>query len=121
MISQTRVTSGYSSTLTKHMGEKSLARLKSHDHHCVLQQVMPVAIRHSLSRGTRLAIIRMGDLFHRICAMVINPGEMEELKTFAAKTLCLVELNFLPGFFDIMSHFVIHLVNELAICGLGHG
>lgn len=63
----------------------------------------------------------MGDLFHRICAKVINPNEMEDLKTFAAETLCLVELNFPPGFFDIMSHLVIHLVHELAVCGPVHG
>ena len=59
---------------------------------------MPVAVRHSLGRGPRLAIIRMGNLFHRICAKVINPAEMDSLKTFAAETLCLVELNFPPGF-----------------------
>ena len=120
-VSQTRVPSGYSSTLTKHVGELKLAGLKSHDHHCLLQQVLPVAIRHSLGRGPPLAIIGMVDLFHRICSKVLNPAEMQDLKTFAAEILCLFELHFPPGFFDVMSHLVIHLVQELELCGPVHG
>lgn len=121
LVSQTRVPTGYSSTLTKHVGESKLAGLKSHDHHCLLQQILPVAVRHSLGRGARVAIIRMGDLFHRICTKTVNPAEIQGLKTFAAETLCLFELSFPPGFFDVMTHLVIHLVNELAQCGPVHG
>ena len=120
LISHTRVPTGYSATLTKHIGEQKLAGLKSHDHHCLIQQVMPAAIRHSLSRGPRLAIIGLGNLFHRICSKVINPADMNDLKILAAETLCLVELNFPPGFFDIMVHLVIHLVDELSKCGPVH-
>lgn len=98
LVSETRAPTGYSATLTKHIGEQKLAGLKSHDHHCLLQQIMPVAVRNSLSHGTRLSIIRLGDLFHRICSKVINPAEMPTLQTFAAETLYLMELDFPPGF-----------------------
>ena len=37
LVSSTKVPSGYSSTLTKHIGEKQLQGLKSHDHHVLLQ------------------------------------------------------------------------------------
>ena len=35
----------------------------------------------------------------------------------AAEALCLLEKVFLPTFMDIMSHLMIHLVEELHICG----
>jgi hypothetical protein len=45
---------------------------------------------------------------------------MADLKTFAAETLCLLELCFPPRFFDVMTHLVVHLVEELDICGPVH-
>jgi hypothetical protein len=109
LISSTRVPSGYSSTLIKHAGENRLAGLKSHDHHCLIQQVLPAAIRHLLDRGVRETIIRVGHLFQRLCARVIDPAKTRDLETYAAETLCQVELNFPPGFFDTMTHLPIHL------------
>ena len=120
LITNTRVPSGYSSTLTKHIGEKRLQGLKSHDHHVLIQQLLPAVIRNCLSSGVRETIIRLGNLFHRICAKVIRRSEIEALRTCATEVLCLLELNFPPGFFDIMTHLIVHLVDELEICGPVH-
>jgi hypothetical protein len=38
----------------------------------------------------------------------------------AAEALCLLEKAFPPTFMDIMSHLMIHLVEELYICGPVH-
>ena len=119
-VSTTQVPSGFSATLTKHIGEKKLMGLKSHDHHILIQQVLPAAIRHSLTRGVRDTIIRLGNLFQRICAKVIRISEIESLRTCAAEVLCMLEVHFPPGFFDIMTHLVIHLVDEIEICGPVH-
>ena len=119
-VSSTQVPSGYSSTLTKHVGEKRLLGLKSHDHHILIQQILPAAIRNSLTRGVRETIIRLGNLFQRICAKVIRTSEIQPLRTCASEVLCLLEINFPPGFFDIMTHLVIHLVDELELCGPVH-
>jgi hypothetical protein len=51
---------------------------------------------------------------------VIDPKKVRELETSIAETLCLVELNFLPGFFDTMTHLSIHLPTQLALCGPVH-
>jgi hypothetical protein len=48
---------------------------------------------------------------------VIDPAKTRDLETYAAETLCQVELNFLPGFFDTMTHLPIHLPLQLALCG----
>ena len=119
-VSSTRVPSGFSSTLTKHIGEKRLLGLKSHDHHILLQQILPAVVRNSLTRGVRETIIRLGNLFQRICAKVIRLSEIQPLRTCAAEVLCLLEVHFPPGFFDVMTHLVIHLVDELEICGPVH-
>lgn len=119
-VSGTRVPSGFSSTLTKHIGEKRLMGLKSHDHHILIQQILPASVRNSLTRGVRETIIRLGNLFQRICAKVIRLSEIQPLRTCAAEVLCLLEVHFPPGFFNIMTHLVIHLVNELEICGPVH-
>jgi hypothetical protein len=42
------------------------------------------------------------------------------LKARAITTLCLLEKIFLPSFFDLMTHLVIHLVDEFHICGPIH-
>lgn len=49
--------------------------------------------------------------------------EMLDLKTFAVKTLYLLELCFPPDFFEVMTHLVklvVHLVEELDIFFLVH-
>jgi hypothetical protein len=123
LVSATRTPTGYSTTLQRHVGGDRMMGLKSHDHHILLQDMLPATTHHSLGLGPREAIRRMGTLFQAICAKVIpNAGsqEMRDLKTSAAETLCLFEMWFPPGFFDVMSHLVIHVVEELAICGPLH-
>ena len=47
-------------------------------------------------------------------------GERETLFLECEETLCLLEKELLPSFFDLMIHLCIHLVEELFICGLIH-
>lgn len=42
------------------------------------------------------------------------------LRIYAAETLCLLKTHFPSGFFDIMTHLIIDLVDELKICGPVH-
>lgn len=114
------VPSGYSSMLTKHIGERRLHDLKSHNHHILLYQLLPAAVRNSLSSGVRETIICLGNLFQRIYSKVICRSEIVQLKTCAIEVLCLLELNFPLGFFDIITHLIVHLVNKIEICGLVH-
>jgi hypothetical protein len=115
LISRTRVPSGYSSTLIKHAREKRLTDLKSQDHHCLIQQVLSAAVRNMLHMGIRETIIKVGHLFQRICARVIDPSKTKELECFATKTNCILELNFPPRFFDTMSHLSLYLPLQLAL------
>lgn len=120
VVATTSTPTGFASSLQKHAGKDKLAGLKSHDHHVLVQQVMPAAIRGSLARGPREAVIRMGNVFQRLCVKVVDPNEIPDLMDYTAVTLCMFEQHFPPSFFDIMTHLVIHLIEELDQCGPVH-
>jgi hypothetical protein len=45
---------------------------------------------------------------------------MPMFKEDVATTLCMLEMEMPPSFFDVMTHLVIHLVEEVDVCGLVH-
>jgi hypothetical protein len=57
-----------------------------------------------------MAIMRMCKIFRRICTKVYNPAQLQSLETDVAKSMALLEMEFLPSFFDIMTHLSYHLV-----------
>jgi hypothetical protein len=118
-VASISVPTGYSANLKKHIIKKKLGSMKSHDFHIMLQYILPVCLRHLMHPSPRQAIIMLGRLFEQLCLKVINtdPRAMHELKTFAAGTMCLLEIWFPPAFFDISVHLVIHLVDQMEICG----
>ena len=102
------------------MSKGKLARLKTHNHHVLIQQIMPAAVRNLLKPGLRVAIIKIGCFFMRLCSKVIDPATIPDLMECAAEALCLFEMWFPLGFFDIMMHLPVHLVEELILCGPVH-
>ena len=112
--------SGYNNSLRKHIEKDKLNALKSHDHHVLLQQIMPSTIRHILKPRPREAIIKIGHFFQRLYSKVVDLATIPKLMECAAEALCLFEMWFPPSFFDIMTQFLVHLVEELYWCGLMH-
>lgn len=92
LVSHKKLPSEYSSTLIKHLGEKKLSGLKSHDHHVLLQQILPAAIRHSLKKGPGDAIIKVGNCFKRICAKAVRTADIPALRSYVVETVCLLEI-----------------------------
>lgn len=112
-----RTPTGYGGALGKHLSKAKFVGLKSHDYHCLLQQIIPVVSRTMLHPFQRTTIIRLGKCLSRICAKVVVRSELPGLRLYVIETLCFLEVCFPPGFFDIMEHLLIHLVDELALCG----
>jgi hypothetical protein len=69
---------------------------------------------------TRIAIILLSRIFRRICAKVLVPTNMGTLREDASITMCMLEMTMPPSFFDIMVHLILHLVDELDMCGPVH-
>ena len=59
-------------------------------------------------------------MFERKCSRIVDPVTYESLREDVALVLCLLEKEFPPSFFDLMTHLLVHLVEELQICGPLH-
>lgn len=116
-VSAIRTPTGYGSVFSKHMWKSKFSGLKSHDFHCLIQQIIPVVSRTLLQPFERTTLIRLGKCFNRICARVVDKRELPALKLYVAETMCYMEVCFPPSFFDIMQHSLIHLVDEIELCG----
>jgi hypothetical protein len=109
--------SGLVSNMAQYIWKKKFGGLKSHDYHVLMQQVMPLALHGILQRGPRMAIMRICRVFRKLCGSVWNSSEIEDLQADVARSIALLEIHFPPSFFDIMTHLVYHLVDELDLCG----
>ncbi|KAL4021068.1 hypothetical protein IC575_019857 [Cucumis melo] len=111
-LSELKVPEGYSSNIQSlvSLTDLKLYGLKSHDHHILMQQLLPVAIRGILPKHVRLAIIRLRFFFNAICKKTIDTSQLKRMQEDVVVTLCLLEKYFPPSFFTIMVHLVVHLV-----------
>jgi hypothetical protein len=116
-IESLKTPTGYSSAFGKHIRKKFFGELKSHDYHVFMQQVMLLALRGLLKPGPRMVVMRMCKVFCRICTKVYNPAEFQSPEADVAESMALLEMEFPPSFFDIMTHLPYHLVQELDMCG----
>ena len=85
-----------------------------------LQQIIPACISFLHPRACD-AIIRVGNVFKRLCSKVIHRDEISDLRAYIVESLCLLEVWFPPSFFDVLIHLVIHLVEEVSYLGPVHG
>jgi hypothetical protein len=116
-IESLKTPSGYSADLGKCLRKKNFGGLKSHDYHTLMQQVMPLALRGLMEPGPRTAVMRMCRVFRRLCTKVYNPADFPSLEADVAESMALLEIQFPPSFFDIMTHLPYHLAKELDLCG----
>ncbi len=117
VIENLKSPSGHVSNMAQYIRKRTFGGLKSHDYHVLMQQIMPLALRGLLQPGPRMAVMRISKVFRRICHSVWNPLEIEALRADVARSMALLEIHFPPSFFDIMTHLLYHLVDELDICG----
>ena len=76
-----------------------------------------MALRGALDETTRVAVMKVSQVFRRLCAQEIRIDNRDSELTDTVEALCLMEKAFPPTFIDVMSHLLIHLVEELYICG----
>jgi len=76
-------------------------------------------MKHLMAKGYKMTIISLSRVFNKLCAKIVDPTTMVELKNDVVVTLILLEKEF-PPFFNTMTHLLVHLVEELEICGLLH-
>jgi len=112
--------SHYVGALHTKISKGKLNGFKSHNYHVLMQQILPLCFRRISNKAFARVVIRLSRVFRKLCAKTINGEDEVELKADCAETMCLLEKEMPPSFFDIMSHLPNHLVQELFICGLVH-
>jgi hypothetical protein len=85
-----------------------------------MQQLLSLCLRGLMDQHTRITIMHMNRIFRHICAKVLDPTNMGTLREDATITMCMLKMTMSPSFFDIMVHVILHLVDELYMCGPVH-
>ncbi|XP_073109458.1 uncharacterized protein [Elaeis guineensis] len=118
-LSNLRVPDGFSSNISRcvNINEKKISGLKCHDHHILLQQILPVAIRGLLPKFVCEPLIELSNFFRNLCSKSLKVQDLKQLEDDIVMTLCKLETIFPPVFFDIMIHLPIHLASEAKIGG----
>ena len=116
------VPDGYSSNITGciDLKHRKIYGLKSHDSHILMEQLLPISIRNVLPNQVSVVLFKLCSIFRQICGKVLNPLDFDKLEHRIILTLCHMEMLFPPGFFTVMVHLVVHLVNELKLGGPVH-
>jgi hypothetical protein len=85
-------TTSYVVGFRKHIGLNKLFNMKNHDHHIMMQHILPNGVWNLLHIGPRIAIICLGKCFQKICTKVLNPNDIRGLWTYVVETLCMLEM-----------------------------
>ena len=57
----------------------------------------------------------LATIFKSLCSKVVDVNELEELQIQLVMTTCQMKKIFLPSFFIIMVHLIIHVVEEIKL------
>jgi hypothetical protein len=83
-------------------------------------QILPLALSNCFNDEVRKAVVKVSHVYRHLCAREISLADRESDISNATEALCLLEKVFPPTFMDVMSHLIIHLVEELYVCGPLH-
>jgi hypothetical protein len=97
--------------------EKKFTNLKSHDSHVLMIQLLSVPLHGILPENVQLNIINLCAFHNAISQKVIDPDNFIKLQKDVVQCLVGFDLIFLPSFFNIMTHILVHLVKEIDILG----
>ncbi|KAM2881527.1 hypothetical protein COP2_014599 [Malus domestica] len=97
------------------MKEQSIWGLKSHDHHVLMQQLLPIAARKALPKNVVEALFEFTNFFRQLCSKANVQSDLEHIQERIVHTLCHFEKIFPMSFFDVMEHLPIHLAEEALV------
>lgn len=122
VLHKLKVPDGYGSNLSRcvNLKQRKLINLKTHDNHVLMQDILPVALRASRATEIVESISDLSSFFKCLCSTTLDIKELDEIQAKVVLTLCQLEIEFLPTFFTIMVHVVIHLAEEAKLGGPVH-
>jgi hypothetical protein len=114
-----RVPTGFSSNIKNlvSMLELKVSGYNTHDYHTILPLFLVIAIRVVNHPYLKMVITCLCHFFNAISKKVINIVELDEIRKEMRVIMCQLEMCFLPSFFDMMEHYMIHLANQIFVLG----
>jgi hypothetical protein len=80
--------------------------------------ILPVALQSCYpSKDVMKIVVQLSNFFKKLCSKVIDVAELEQLQESIVMTLCDMEKIFLPSFFTVSVHLMVHLVEEVKLGG----
>ncbi len=119
-LASLKVPIDYCGSLGKHIMDKKLGLMKSHDQHVFMQQLMPLALKALMDVHVCFSLMRLSRMYCNICAKVWDPIDIPTLREDVAISLSMLEWKFSKTFFDVVSHLTLHIIEEPDICGPVH-
>ncbi|XP_056698305.1 uncharacterized protein [Spinacia oleracea] len=122
VLQNLKVPDGYGSNLQRcvNLKQRKLINLKSRENHMLMQDILPIALRASNATKVIDVLDELSYFFKKICSTAIERSELDTIQSNLVLTLCKMEKEFLPTFFTIMVHLLIHLVDEVKLGGPVH-
>lgn len=110
---------GFAANLRRavNLAQGKFVGLKSHDHHIIMERLLPVALRGFIPESEWRAIAELSFFYRQLCAKEIDPERMRTLEKEIPVLLCKLEKMFPPGFFNVMQHLIVHLPYEARVGG----
>lgn len=119
-VCKIRPPSGYGPNLRRSFEKNrddKVSGLKSHDHYHLMLDIWPIVLRGLVGKGVHLAIAKLAEGLRAICAKQVDRNELADLKLKMVEALCHIEMEFPTSFMTGQVHLLIHLVDELDLCG----
>ncbi|XP_047309914.1 uncharacterized protein LOC124913370 [Impatiens glandulifera] len=118
VLENIKLPDGYASNISRCIrSQRKLYGLKSHDCHVLMQELLPISLRNTLPSKVSSVLIELCNYFKAICAKSLSNSEVKSLQDKAPVILCHLEKIFLPSFFTVMVHLVVHLADEVELAG----
>jgi hypothetical protein len=97
-----RVSTGFSSNITKLVSVKdlSMSDYNSHDYHMMMMVFLAIAIRDIKPMSIKVLITHLCYFFNIVSQKVIGHKELDDLKAYMIETMWMLEMC-LPPFFDM--------------------
>ena len=87
--------------------------MKSHDCHVLMTQILPVAIRGIMDAHVRETLFGLCNFFDVISRKSVGVRQLRRLQEEIVVILCELEMYFLPAFFDVMVHLLVHIMVDI--------
>ena len=104
VLKNIKVPDGYASNISRcvNLKERRLSNLKSHDGHLLMQDILLLALRSSMSKQLVTVVFQLSSFFKALCSKVLDPQELDQLQSQVVLTLCQMKKIFSPKFLRLL-------------------